>query len=229
MHVHVVSIHPQFIEAYTHFGVLKAALSKNKVSFHICNLRDHAVDKHGSVDDRPYGGGDGMVLRPEPLAAAVKNIPGNPYVLLTSAKGKAWTQADARRLLHMDRPLVFICGRFGGVDERFIENYVDEQVSMGDFIVSGGELPALMMIDSILRLVPDVLGHSESAHVDSFSEGLKGLLEHPLYTKPQVFEDSAVPDVLLSGDHQAIERWRQKEALRVTRELRPDLLFTTPD
>ncbi len=224
MNIHIISIHPQFIAAYAQFGTLKSALAKDKAKFVITNLRDYAVDKHGTVDGRPYGGGDGMVLRPEPLAAAIKAIAGDPYIILTSAKGKTWTHADAQRLTKSERPLVFICGRFGGVDERFIRKYVHEEISIGDFILSGGELAALAVVDSILRLLPEVLGHAESAQVDSFSEQLNGALEHPLYTKPPLFEDMPVPDLLLSGNHQAIEKWRKEESRILTQKLRPDLI-----
>jgi tRNA (guanine37-N1)-methyltransferase len=224
MDIHFVSIHPKFIEAYWQFGTFKSAQDKNLANLYSINLRDFAVDKHGSVDSRPYGGGDGMVLRPEPLANAVKAIPNNPYVILTSPRGKIWQQSDAERLRVIGRPLVFICGRFGGVDERFIENYADEEISIGNFILSGGELAALSVCDSILRLVPGVLGHEESSQIDSFSKKLGGQLEHSLFTKPPVFEDREVPPILLSGHHKAIEDWRLQESQRLTKKHRPDLI-----
>jgi tRNA (guanine37-N1)-methyltransferase len=164
-----------------------------------------------------------MVLRPEPLASAVREIE-NPYVILTSPRGKVWQQSDAERLWAIDKPLVFVCGRFGGVDERFITNYVDEEISIGNFILSGGELAALVMVDSLLRLVSGVLGHEESSQIDSFSGKLGGQLEHPLYSKPPVFEHLEVPAVLLSGNHQAIEEWRKRESYILTKKHRPDLL-----
>jgi tRNA (guanine37-N1)-methyltransferase len=222
--IYFVSIHPKFIESYFSFGVFKSILDKQVLKLHSINLRDYAVDKHGSVDSRPYGGGDGMVLRPEPLANAVSAIPNDPYVILTSPRGKIWEQTDAHRFLNMKRPLVFICGRFGGVDERFISNYVDEEISIGNVILSGGELPALLMVDSLLRLMPGALGHEESAEKDSFCESLQGRLEHPLYSKPAVFENQEPPPVLLSGNHKAIEEWRKQESERLTKKFRPDLL-----
>jgi len=164
------------------------------------------------------------VLRPEPLAAAVSAIPNEPYVILTSPRGKVWEQADTHRLLKIDRPLVFICGRFGGVDERFVSNYVDEEISVGNVILSGGELPALLIVDSLLRFLPGALGHEESAEKDSFCKSLEGRLEYPLYSKPAAFEDKEVPAVLLSGNHKAIEDWRKEESERITRQFRPDLL-----
>lgn len=220
----VLTMHPRFIEAYSAFGVLRAARERGLAAVDAIGLRDYAVDKHGSVDDTPYGGGDGMVMRPEPLRDALATVSGHPLVLLMTPAGRPWTHTEAKRFAVLDRPLAFICGRFAGIDQRFIDRYVSEQFSCGDVVLSGGELPALMMIDSILRLIPGVLGHVESARLDSFAEGFNGMLEHPLYTKPPVFEEMAVPDVLLSGDHAAIERWRQQEARRRTQALRPDLL-----
>lgn len=224
MNIHFISIHPKFIKAYTEFGTFKAAQDKGLARIHTINLRDYAVDEHGSVDSRPYGGGDGMVLRPEPLAHAVQAIADKPYVILPSPRGKTWKQSEAQRLLEIDRPIVFICARFGGVDERFISHYVDEEISMGDFILSGGELAALSIVDSVLRFLPGVLGHGESAQIDSFSEKLSGQLEHPLYTKPPVFEEEAVPSVLVSGNHQAIEEWRKQASESLTEKYRPDLI-----
>lgn len=223
MNIHIISIHPKFIESYMQFGTFKAAQDKDLVSIQAVNLREYAVDKHGSIDSKPYGGGDGMVLRPEPLAAAVNAIE-NSYVILTSPRGKIWQQSDAQRLLTLAKPLVFVCGRFGGVDERFITNYVDEEISIGNFILSGGELAALSMVDSLLRLIPGVLGNEDSSQIDSFSQKLGGQLEHPLFSKPPIFENIEVPPVLLSGNHQAIEDWRKQESEKLTAKLRPDLL-----
>lgn len=224
MKTFLISIHPKFIDSYKEFGVFKSAIEKNLATIECINLRNFAVDKHGSIDSRPYGGGDGMVMRPEPLAAAVSSIKEeNPYVIMTSPRGKTWKEADAHRLLKLNRPLVFVCGRFAGVDERFITQYVDEEISVGDFIVSGGELPALLILDSILRHIPGALGHEESAQIDSFGERLEGQLEFPLYTKPLEFEGLAVPEVLLSGHHQVIEDWRKKQSGLTTQKFRPDL------
>lgn len=223
MNIHIISIHPKFIDAYMQFGVFKAAQDKSLAKIQTLNLRDYAIDKHGSVDSKSYGGGDGMVLRPEPIAVAVKTVE-NPYVILTSPRGKIFQQSDAERVLALGKPLVFVCGRFGGVDERFITKYVDEEISIGNFILSGGELAALAMVDAVLRLVPGVLGNEDSSQIDSFSEQLSGQLEHPLYSKPPVFEDMEVPAVLLSGHHQAIEDWRKEQSEILTKKLRPDLL-----
>jgi len=224
----IATIHPQFVEAYFRFGVFRSALQSKSVSCKAIDIRDYAVDKHASIDDTPYGGGDGMVMRPEPLAAVVNSFSEmNPIVIMTSPGAPAWTQTVAQSYVNYQRPLLFICGRFAGVDQRFIDRYVDHEYSLGDVVVSGGELPVLMMIDSILRLLPGVLGDDSSAHYDSFAPGCKGGLEHPLYTKPREFEAIPVPDVLLSGDHKAINLWREEEAKRKTKLWRPDLLIDT--
>jgi tRNA (guanine37-N1)-methyltransferase len=229
--VSVISVHPAFVDAYARFGVLRAALAAGSLSFESIDLRDFAIDKHASVDDAPYGGGDGMVLRADVLLKALDaqvpeggEVASSLHVITTAPGAKPWTQQDARRLAAADKKLVFICGRFAGVDQRFIDHYVNEEFSIGDFVVSGGELPVMAMVDSIVRLCPGALGNSTSARDDSFSEGMDGLLEYPLYTRPQVFEGVAVPPVLLSGDHAAIKKWRREQALARTARLRPDLL-----
>jgi tRNA (guanine37-N1)-methyltransferase len=220
---YVVTVHPDFISAYGEFGALKAASAKGIAEVRPVALRDFAVDRHGSVDDHPYGGGDGMVLRPEPLAKALTSLPVRPKVILTSPIGKIWSQKDAEQFASDDRPVAFVCGRFAGVDQRFIDRYVDAEYSCGDVILTGGELPALMMIDSIVRLLPNVLGNPDSPRCDSFSASLGGGLEYALYTRPPVFEGEPVPSVLLSGDHAAIAQWRIKNAAQRTERLRPDL------
>src|SRR5690606_4368897 len=178
-----ITIHPDFVEAYRRFGVMRSAEEKQLAAVRVVNLRDFAVDKHGTVDDMPYGGGDGMVMRPEPLAAAVDGVRASEpkvRVILTSPAGKLWQQKDACDFAASNESFVFVCGRFAGVDQRFIDRYVDDEYSLGEFVLSGGELPALAMADSILRFVPGVLGHEQSASQDSFAEGFGGGLEHPL-------------------------------------------------
>ena len=223
-HFHVVTVHPSIVTAYGQFGVFKSAFDKGLGSVSAIDLRDYAVDRHGSIDAAPYGGGDGMVMRVEPLAAAIDALPVKPLVFLTSPAGRPWTQGEANRHAAHDRPIAIVCGRFAGVDQRFIDLYVDEQYSMGDVVLAGGELPALAMIESILRLVPGVLGHSESASKDSFMEEFDFGLEHPLYTRPAEFRGLGVPQILRSGDHKAIAQWRREEAEKRTRALRPDLV-----
>ena len=222
---YVVTVHPSIVSAYGQFGVFRAAADKGLAHVSALDLRDYAVDRHGSIDAAPYGGGDGMVMRVEPLAAAIDALPVKPLVFLTSPAGKPWTQSEANRHAAQDRPIAIICGRFAGVDQRFIDLYVDEQYSMGDVVLAGGELPALAMIESILRLIPGVLGHSESASKDSFMPEYGFGLEHPLYTRPPEFRGLGVPEVLRSGDHRAIAAWRRDEAVKRTRALRPDLFL----
>lgn len=219
-----ITIHPQFIEAYEKFGVMASARDKKIASFQVINLREYAVDRHGTVDGSPYGGGDGMVMRPEPLVAALKSLATPHRVILLSPAGKMWTKQAAEEEAVKSDHVVFICGRFGGVDQRFIDKYVDEEWSVGDFVVSGGELPALLIVDSILRQCSGVLGNAESPQFDSFGSGLNGLLEAPQYTRPAEFEGMGVPEVLLSGDHQKILAWRRVKSLETTQKRRPDLM-----
>ncbi len=219
-----VTIHPDCIASYLNFGVFRAAMTAGSLQCQVVNLRDFASDNYASVDDRPYGGGDGMIMRPDILAAATQSFAERPYVILPSPAGKVFAQQDVRRLLDLKRPIAFVCGRFGGVDQRFIDSYVDEEISLGSFVVSGGELPALMIADAMVRHLPGALGHAASADVDSFSTYFAGGLEHPSFTRPAVFEGQEVPRVLLSGDHLAIEQWRRRQSLELTRARRPDLL-----
>ncbi len=211
------------MEAYFRFGVFKAATRLN-MEMRSINLRSYAVDKHGSIDGSPFGGGDGMVMRVEPLAAALRALPRPGRVIYTSPSGRLWTQKDAEQLAASGEDLTFICGRFAGIDQRFVEQFVTDEVSIGDFVVSGGELPTLLMADSILRQIPGVLGNERSAPDDSFGSGMEGMLEYPLYTRPLEFEGHKVPDVLLSGDHLKIKQWRSESALLKTKSLRPDLI-----
>ena len=225
-----ISIHPKFFDAYRQFGVFKAAEIKGLAQFVVKDLRDFAADKHGSVDGAPYGGGDGMVMRADCLEGALNHVRNmdcggiRGRVIFTSPSGKPWTQKDAERLALNNEPLIFVCGRFAGVDERFIEECVDDEYSIGDVVLAGGELPVLMMVESILRLVPGVLGDKRSAVEDSFGEGVGGLLEYPSYTRPAEWRGRKVPEVLMSGNHDAIAKWRHEESLNKTKKRRPDLI-----
>ena len=229
-HFGFISIHPRFIDSYRQFGVFKAAEAKDLARFTVKDLRDFAADKHGSVDAAPYGGGDGMVMRADCLKSAIDHLRQvdlggqSGRVIFTSPSGKPWTQKDAERFARTDEPLIFICGRFAGVDERFIEQCVDDEYSVGDVVLAGGELPVLMISESILRLVPGVLGHERSAVEDSFGEGVDGLLEYPSYTRPAEWDGLKVPDVLMSGNHEAITKWRREASIRKTKRRRPDLI-----
>lgn len=224
----VVTLFPEMFTAVTEYGVVGRAFREGVTSLQCWNPRDFTVDKHQTVDDRPYGGGPGMVMRVEPLAAAVsaakKNLPDAKVVYL-SPQGKRLNQ-DAVQDFAKGRPLILVAGRYEGVDERFIQLYVDEEWSIGDYVLSGGELAAMVLIDAVVRHLPGVLGHELSAAQDSFSEGL---LDCPHYTRPETFlsvegEEQKVPDVLLSGNHEKIRRWRHQQSLARTSERRFDLL-----
>ncbi|MEL7187637.1 MAG: tRNA (guanosine(37)-N1)-methyltransferase TrmD [Pseudomonadota bacterium] len=224
MQFSIVSLFPEVVATIAEFGVIGRAKQRELISLGAENPRDHTTDAHRTVDDRPYGGGPGMVMKYEPLADAITaaraTLPkGSPVVYLTP-QGKVFDQATAKRYAALPG-IVFLAGRYEGVDERLIESQVDEEVSLGDFVLSGGEIAAMAMIDAIVRLLPGVLGDDESAEQDSF---MNGLLDHPHYTRPEVVADRAVPDVLVSGDHKAIARWREKEALGRTFERRPELI-----
>ncbi len=218
-----LTIHPDFVDEYKKFGVLARCESLKLAEINSVNLRDFAVDKRGSVDAAPYGGGDGMVLRPEPLRDAIESLD-KAKVIYTSPSGKAWNQSEAQKLASSADDLIFVCGRFGGVDQRLIDKYVDLEYSLGDFVISGGELACLTMADSVIREIEGSLGNYESVKNDSFAEGMNGLLEYPLYTRPEEFEGQKVPEVLMSGDHKKIAKWREEKALERTKNRRPDLL-----
>ncbi len=234
MRVDIVTLFPELIEPYFSGGLLGAARERGVLDVHVHQLRDYTVDKHRQVDDRPYGGGPGMVLKPEPFFRVVESletrIGQRPRVLLTSARGKLFNQAKARELSD-ERCVTILCGRYQGVDER-VAALVDDELSIGDFVLSGGELPALAMAEAIGRLVPGVVGNLDSLEADSFAES--DLLGSPQYTRPPEFRGMRVPEVLLSGDHAEIERWRREQALATTRRNRPDLVdrsdhLTDPD
>lgn len=205
------------------YGIIGRAIRENRVRVNCWNPRDYAEDKHNRVDDRPYGGGPGMVMMAQPLHdaihAAKKAAPKKPWVVHLSPQGQRFDQEAAATLLKKES-LILIAGRYEGIDERLLELTIDEEWSIGDYVLSGGELPALTMIDAITRLIPDALGHKDSAANDSHS---MGLLEYPQFTRPPTYRGLSVPDILLSGDHQAIERWRLKQSLGRTWLKRPDL------
>lgn len=228
MNFAIVTLFPEMFAALTEYGVVGRAFREGLVTLRCWNPRDFTTDKHQTVDDRPYGGGPGMVMRVEPLAAAVnaakQKLPEAKVVYL-SPQGKRLNQ-NAVKAFAQSRPLILIAGRYEGVDERFIQQYVDEEWSIGDYVLSGGELAAMVLIDAVVRNLPGVLGHELSAVQDSFSEGL---LDYPHYTRPETFcsangEEQKVPDVLLSGNHEMIRRWRHEQSLARTMERRPDLL-----
>ena len=224
MRIEVVTLFPEFIAEAVRVGVLGRALERGHVSVQASTPREFAEDAHKTVDDRPYGGGPGMVFKIEPtrtaLRAAKARLPEGSRTVYLAADGVPFTQAKARELSQLPG-LLLLAGRYEGVDERLLTSEIDESISIGDYVLSGGELPALVLIDAMVRLLPGVLGDEESAQQDSF---VAGLLDWPHYTRPEVFEDRAVPQVLLSGNHAAILRWRTKQALGRTWQRRPDLL-----
>lgn len=220
----VVSLFPEMIRTIGDFGVVGRARQRDLIALNIENPRDFTSDAHRTVDDRPYGGGPGMVMKHEPLAAALESLKGKmpaacPVVYL-SPQGRVFDQAMAQRFSTLPG-LLMLAGRYEGIDERLVESHIDEEVSLGDFVLSGGEIAAMAIIDAVVRLLPGVLGDDESAAQDSFVEGL---LDYPHYTRPEVIAGRKVPDVLLSGDHAAIAKWRHKQALGRSFARRPDLL-----
>jgi tRNA (guanine37-N1)-methyltransferase len=226
MHIDILSLFPEMFTGPFSTGIFQRAVTNGLVSVAIHNFRENAHDKHHTVDDYPFGGGAGMVLKPEPLFATVESLKTNPAgtipppVILLTPQGRLFSQTIARHLAEYPR-LILVCGHYEGIDERVRRHLVSDEISIGDYVLSGGELAAMVVVDSVVRLVPGVMGSAESAREESHSEGL---LEYPQYTRPAVFRGLAVPDILLSGNHGQIARWRRQESLRRTFERRPDLL-----
>jgi tRNA (guanine37-N1)-methyltransferase len=224
MHFIALTIFPEMVDAFRQYGIIRRAIEDNKVSVSALDIREFTEDKHRTTDDRPYGGGCGMVMKPEPLAGAIKRAEeiagGTSRKILLTPQGRPFDQKMAAELAG-EKALVLICGRYEGVDERICHEYVDDEVSMGDFILTGGELPAMMIIEAVTRLIPGILGGEDSAQYDSFSDGL---LEHAHYTRPRVFKENEVPEVLFSGNHGAIAKWRYESSMIRTFLKRKDLL-----
>ncbi|HSI87421.1 MAG TPA: tRNA (guanosine(37)-N1)-methyltransferase TrmD [Pyrinomonadaceae bacterium] len=230
MRIDVLTIFPEFFAQVFDFGIIRRAKLAGIVEINIRDIREFAVDKHKMVDDRPFGGGDGMVLKPEPIFGALEHVvgtadkaayPEGTRVAMLTPQGEPLKQARVRSLADDARHLVVICGRYEGVDERVNETLVTDEISIGDYVLSGGEPAAVVLVDAIVRLLPEALGSDTSAVNDSFSDGL---LDYPHYTRPAEFRGMTVPDVLLSGHHEEIEKWRREKALEKTRQNRPDLL-----
>lgn len=223
----IVTLFPEMFSALTASGITSRAIDKGLASVEFVNPREFTTDVHRTVDDRPYGGGPGMVMLAEPLLKAIDKAKSllaesgsQPKVVYLSPQGAPFNQAVAQAETKEQRPLVFVAGRYEGIDERVIELAVDEEWSLGDFVLSGGELPAMVMMDAMIRLIPGALGHQGSAEEDSFSEGL---LDCPHYTRPEEFQGMKVPKVLLSGNHKLIREWRLQQSLQRTQQRRPDL------
>jgi tRNA (guanine37-N1)-methyltransferase len=219
----ILSVFPEMFESPLNHSILKRAQEKGMAEIHLHNIRDYAEDKHRMTDDAPYGGGGGMVMKVEPIDKALASIVpsrDNALVVLLTPQGETFNQKIAEDMSRYSR-IVLVCGHYEGVDERVRDHLVDREVSIGDFILTGGELSAMVIVDAVTRLVPGVLGNNESASYDSFSTGL---LEYPQYTRPGSYRDWQVPEVLLAGNHREIESWRKKESLKRTYLRRPDLL-----
>ncbi|MBV9301766.1 MAG: tRNA (guanosine(37)-N1)-methyltransferase TrmD [Acidobacteriaceae bacterium] len=227
MTFHIVTIFPEFFTGPFNHGVIAKAQAAGKLEIRIHDLRHWTRDRHRTVDDRPFGGGEGMLLKPQPLFKAVEAIlperTSKQKVILLSAQGMPFRQRMARQFSELE-DLLLICGRYEGVDERVAQHLVDDEVSIGDFVLSGGELAAALIIDSVARLLPDVLGNEDSSRNESFTEDNEGLLDCPQYTRPAEFRGWKVPGVLLGGNHEEIKRWRQAASREKTERLRPDLL-----
>lgn len=216
----IVTIFPNIFDSYFGESIIKRALESKIIEINVHNLRQYSKDKHRNVDDTPYGGGAGMVMQVQPFFDCVNAIKSNVQksnvrTILFSAKGKRFTQADAKRLKEYDQ-LILLCGRYEGIDERVAQNIADEEISIGDFVLTGGEIPAMLVVDSVARLLPGVLGNDQSSVEESHSE--EGYLEFPQYTKPEDFEGWKVPEVLLSGNHAEIEKWRKENSKNKKKE-----------
>ena len=225
MRIDIITIFPKMFKAVLNESIIRRAQNKGKVKIYIHNLRDYSCDKHKKVDDRPFGGGSGMVMRPQPIFRAVEDIKAKvktkkAKVILLCPQGEKLNQKVAKRLAKYNH-LILICGHYEGIDERVRQHLVDEEISIGEYVLTGGELPAMVLVDCIVRLMPGVLGDKNSLNFESFKGNL---LEYPQYTRPAKFKDMSVPSILLSGDHKKIQFWRTKEALKRTKKRRPDLL-----
>ena len=223
----VLTIFPDLFAAYWHHGIVNRAITRRIITADTINIRDFAEDKHSTTDDRPYGGGSGMVMKPEPLVGAIKAAKQrqpNAKTILLTPQGRLLNYPVVRDLSRQ-KGLILVCGRYEGVDERVVYNYIDDEISIGDYVLTGGELAAMLVIDAVTRLIPGALGNQDSADDDSF---VYGLLEHAQYTRPQTFEGNTVPEVLRSGNHRAIDAWRRESSLIRTYLKRKELLIDRP-
>tara|TARA_B100001105_G_scaffold137579_1_gene110269 strand:- start:201 stop:956 length:756 start_codon:yes stop_codon:yes gene_type:complete len=221
MNINIITLFPEIFKSLQ-FGLLGQAIDQKRIHINIFDLRKNAINSYGQVDDKPYGGGEGMVLMAEPLERTINSIPNiqKGHVINMSPQGNNFSQSKAKELAKKNN-ITIIAGRYEGIDQRFINQYVDEEISTGDYILSGGEFAALILIDACSRFIPGVIGNKKSVDLDTFSNGL---LKGPVFTRPEKFNDSQVPDVLLSGDHERIKQWKENNALKRTFERRPELL-----
>jgi len=233
MKISIVTLFPEMFGGPLTTSIVGRAVKSGRVEIEFVQIRDFALDDRGTVDAPPFGGGPGMVLQAGPLVSAVDSVANassgssKPHVILMSAQGRPLTHRRAAEISQMEA-ITLVCGHYEGVDERFIELRVDEEISIGDFVMTGGEIPAMALTDAVVRLIPGVLGDAGSSEHDSFARGTESLLEGPVYTRPARFQGLNVPEVLLSGDHAKVEAWRRRQALRRTEERRPDLLRGWP-
>lgn len=228
MKIDILTLFPQMFDGVLCQSILKRGVENGYLEFSFYDMRDYAKNKHRQVDDAPFGGGQGMLLMPQPAFDCLEDVLAQAKkhrrVLYTSPQGQPLTAQTAKRLSGYEE-LIVLCGHYEGIDQRVLDTFVDEEISLGDFILTGGEIAAMAVVDAVARFVPGVLGSAASAHEDSFSDGL---LEYPQYTRPSEFRGMRVPEILLSGDHQKIAQWRREQSLRVTKQKRPDLLETAP-
>lgn len=222
MKISIITLFPEVFDPILNSSIIKRAQKKEKVSFEFINIRNFGEGKHQVVDDKPYGGGAGMVFKADILSKALNSIKvkGRKLVILTSASGFVYRQSMAREFSKIEH-LIIVCGHYEGIDQRFIDKYVDIEISIGDYVLTGGEIPAMIIADSVIRLLPGVLKKAEATINESFTENL---LEGPQYTRPENFEGLKVPEVLLSGNHKEIEKWRKEESIKKTKKVRPDLI-----
>jgi tRNA (guanine37-N1)-methyltransferase len=228
MRFDIITIFPEIFGEVFDFGIIRRAVEAKLIQIRIHDLRDYTHDRHRQVDDRPFGGGAGMVMKPEPLFRAVEAVTSeatDASIVLLSPQGRLFSQEVAESYSRT-QSVVLICGRYEGVDERVVEHLIDDELSIGDYVLSGGEIPAMVVVEAVTRLIPGALGCEESAQRESFADGL---LDYPHYTRPAEYRGMKVPDVLLSGNHAEIERWRRSEALRKTLQRRPDLIGLSGD
>ncbi len=233
LQIDIITLFPEMFEGPFSASIVGRAVESGLVSIEIHQLRDFTHDRHRTVDDEPFGGGPGMVLKPEPLLESVEHVTQlrgrqKPHTVLLSPQGATLKHSKVADLSDMDN-LLLVCGHYEGVDQRFIDAAVDEEISIGDYVLTGGELPAMVLVDAVTRLRPGVLGDEQSAELDSLAPGLDGLLQGPVYTRPSDLNGKEVPEVLLSGDHAQIEQWRREQAVRSTQERRPELLEDWPE
>lgn len=228
MKIELLTIFPEMFSSFLDASIIGRARANRLIDVHATDIRPFSASKHKNTDDYPFGGGAGMLMMPQPIADAMRAVAPEPFHgkrIYMSPRGKTLTQEMAQQLAKEEN-LVILCGHYEGVDQRVLDKYIDMEVSIGDYVLTGGETAAMVLIDCVSRLVPGVLGSSESAADESFSSA--GLLEYPQYTRPRVFEDMEVPDVLLNGDHKKINQWRREQSLLITAKLRPDLLAAAP-